>query len=129
MKLTPQQVRDQHRHARTFSEKLREVPWQEWPIADRFPMKIYRSRKYMVQVWDEKPHIRLSICRSKVKPDGTGWQEVDSWDEIQQIKSEIGYGHCYAIEVYPADRDVVNVANFRHIWVLDKPLDIGWFKK
>ena len=29
---------------------------------------------------------------------------------------------------YPADRDVVNVASLRHLWVLDEPPTYAWRK-
>jgi hypothetical protein len=50
-----------------------------------------------------------------------------SWDDLQRIKREIGRGEMYAVEVYPRDADLVNVANMRHLWLFDEPLDCGWF--
>ena len=43
----------------------------------------------------------------------------------------LGYGLCGNALSNPAellDVDVVNVANMRHVWILDKPLKIGWSK-
>lgn len=31
-----------------------------------------------------------------------------------------------AVEIYPAERDIVNVANMRHLWVLPERLPFGW---
>ena len=33
-----------------------------------------------------------------------------------------------AVEVFPADDQVVNVANMRHLWVLPEPLPFAWEK-
>jgi hypothetical protein len=34
-----------------------------------------------------------------------------------------------AVEVYPKDSDIVNVANMRHLWLVDDKTNIGWRKK
>jgi hypothetical protein len=31
------------------------------------------------------------------------------------------------VEIYPRDRDIVNIANMRHLWVMAEPLALGWF--
>ena len=98
---------------------------------DKLPTKAWRSKKYLVQIWDEAtaeyPALkRLSISRSLLAENGH-WQDQLTWDELQVIKREIGFGEWYAIEAYPRDSDLVNVANIRHLWLLDKPLGIGWF--
>jgi hypothetical protein len=112
------------------SETLTPVPrdqWQKTPNSNR--IAVFISRKYLVQVFDEKPGVqRLSINRTAIRTDGR-WDDGLTWDEIQAIKNELGLGDKYAIEIYPRDCDVVNVANMRHLWVLDEPLTIGWFKE
>lgn len=49
-----------------------------------------------------------------------------TWDQLQTIKSELGFGDWYAVEVYPANADLVNDANMRHLWMLETRLSIGW---
>jgi len=86
------------------------------------------SRDYLVQVFDEGGGVqRISVNRTTARPDGR-WDDGLTWDEMQDIKRQIGMGDQYAIEVYPRDRDVVNVSNMRHLWVLPEPLQIGWRK-
>jgi len=111
------------------------VPIGDWPDTSRMtvvPCGVMRSRFFAVQIFQERdrsgnPVIRLSVNRTEMGDDDR-WKDGISWDELQKIKRECGLGHCYAIEVFPADRDIINVANMRHLWVLEKPLDIGWFK-
>ena len=96
------------------------------------PVGVWRSRSFLVQVFNEghqggRKVTRLTVCRTELG-DGGRWKADITWDELQQIKRECGFGNCYAIEVFPRDRDVVNVANMRHLWVLDHHLNIGWFK-
>ena len=60
-----------------------------------------------------------------MNPDGR-WKDDITWDELQEIKRQAGYGNQMAVEIYPDDLDIVNVANMRHLWILDEPLPIGW---
>lgn len=41
-----------------------------------------------------------------------------SWDALQWVKGAVGYADCEAVELYPPDDRIVNVANMRHLWVL-----------
>ena len=69
---------------------------------------------------------RLSICRTAIT--GDRWTDGISWNDIQRLKHECGRGDKFAVEIYPADKDVVNVANMRHIWILDEPPVYAWRK-
>lgn len=117
-------------------ERMTEVPKDQWPPSYRLgpiaPMRAFVSRKYLAQLYDAGAHEdrttrRLSISRVTLKDDGR-WQEDISWEELMQVKREVGFGDTYAIEVYPSDKDIVNVANMRHLWLLATPLSIGWFR-
>jgi hypothetical protein len=70
--------------------------------------------------------VRLSVCRTSLA--GDRWQDGITWDELQRLKRECGYGDADAIEVFPADTDVVNVANMRHLWVMADPIACAWRK-
>lgn len=109
---------------------LARVPEHEWPAnADPRLVEVWRSRRFLVQVFAESAGVtRFSICRTTVNAEAGRWEEGISWDELQQLKRECGRGHLDAVEVFPADRDVVNVANMRHLWVLDQPLPFAWRK-
>ena len=105
------------------------VPERDWPSsppgAPR-PFEVYCSREYLVQVFHESRDVyRISVCRTKRGPDGR-WLDGITWDELQQIKREVGFGDHWAVEVFPADLDVVNVANMRHLWVLKEKPDFAW---
>lgn len=108
---------------------LTPVPREQWPLPiSATRTAVLLSREYLVQVFDEGNGMqRISANRTTARPDGR-WDDGLTWDEMQEIKRQIGMGDRYAIEVYPRDRDVVNVANMRHLWVLAEPLPIGWTK-
>jgi hypothetical protein len=111
------------------------TPWprDQWPndmAGAPGVIAVYRSKGFLVQVFGEPEPVvaRLSVLRTAIKRDGS-WQEGITWEEMQRIKREVGYGDFDAVEVYPPDVDVVNVANMRHLWVLrDGLLPFAWRK-
>lgn len=114
---------------------LSEIPRTRWPahyLTDpKAPTHCWESREFLAQMYDVEPFDgvdtrRLSVCRVTLKEDGR-WEENLSWDELMRVKREIGYGHWYAVEIYPRDIDIVNVANMRHLWMFARPLALGWF--
>ena len=90
------------------------------------PQEVWRSKSFLVQVFKEADGVtRLSVIRTAVRVDGD-WADGISWDDLQRLKSECGRGSLDAVEVYPADGEVVNVANMRHLWVLPVRLSFAW---
>ena len=128
-KLPRKQRQIMKRQAESRSTQFRPAPRSEWPIQDNPDRKkVWVNNQYLVQEFKEGRNTRLSINRTQLQPDGH-WKQEISWDDIQSIKNQLGYGNRYAIEIYPREQDVVNVANMRHLWVLCTPLKIGWFSK
>lgn len=105
---------------------LREVPREQWPNPCSPQLRVLRSRDFLVQEFAAcaPAVVRLSVCRTSLA--GDRWQDGISWDELQRLKRECGYGNADAIEVFPADADVVNVANMRHLWVMADPVACAW---
>lgn len=106
---------------------LAPVPRSEWLASQYDPKRfaVWLSRSFLVQIFTEDSGVRLSVNRVSIAGNGR-WKDEISWEELQEIKRTVGYGDQYAIEVYPPEKDIVNVANMRHLWVLNTPLDIGW---
>lgn len=97
------------------------IPQSEWPVTNLIPDAVYRSRDFLVMIYFDPGHpTRLSVCRTELDDDGQ-WKDGITWDELQRIKSGCGFGMSCAVEVYPPDKDVVNVANMRHLWIHDAP--------
>ena len=95
------------------------------------PVAGFLNRQYLVQIYDESHKfpgmVRMSVNRAKIKASGT-WADKITWDELQTIKRELGFGDSWGCEVYPPEKDVVNVTNMRHLWLFAvAPLRIGWF--
>lgn len=122
-----QQRRALLRANKQWPESLREIPRDQWPNDDLARRsRVWRSSEFLVQQFDEPNGVtRLSINRTVLLATGR-WDENITWDELQRIKRECGYGDHFAVEVFPADYDVVNVANMRHLWLLPAPLSFAW---
>ena len=107
---------------------LQEIPRWQWPNPNAPQLRVLRSRDFLVQEFaaDAPAVVRLSVCRTSVA--GDRWQDGITWDELQRLKHECGYANRDAVEVFPADIDVVNVANMRHLWVMAEPVACAWRK-
>ena len=91
------------------------------------PARAWCSRRYTVMLFLEGDRVRLSCSVARVRDDG-GWEQNISWDDLQRLKREAGFGDRWAVECYPPDFEVVNVANLRHLWLVDESPDFGWAK-
>lgn len=110
-----------------YSDTFQRIPLEEWPYENNDVTAVWRNRDYLVQVYRPVPtgEIRLSVCRTALDS-RLGWAQDISWESLQQIKQACGFGGMDAVEVYPADEDVVNVSNMRHIWIIPGRLPFVW---
>lgn len=112
--------------------ELREIPREDWPkdLASRAgaPFRVWRSRDFLVQAFRAKPPALLRLSINRAAHNGERWADEISWDNLQRLKREAGYSTFDAIEIFPADADVVNVANMRHLWILAEQHPLTWRK-
>lgn len=129
MNSTREQRRQLARDNLTFPIALRRLPDDEWRAKARDnQIEVWRSRSYLVQVYQESAGVvRLTVC--SIEHDGANWKQDIPWEDLQRLKRECGRGDMFAVEIYPADIDVVNVSNMRHLWVMPEPLPFGWKRK
>lgn len=108
------------------------VPRDRWPVLPiRQPDEVWLSDSFLVQLHREDGGmIRLTVSRRQVQAaarnGGADWCDGISWDELQAIKRAVGYAQRDALELFPADRDLVNVANMRHLWIPPEPVAWAW---
>jgi hypothetical protein len=104
---------------------LKPVPREQWPSSRAELLEVWRSRGFLVQVCAEKNgYVRMSAHRTTHT--GTNWLAGITWDELMQLKRECGRGDLDALELFPADSDVVNVANIRHLFFPPEPVAFKW---
>ena len=121
-------------HRYDLSKVLKPIPREDWPTnaykTGGMPRAVFMSNQFLVQIFDEEGGFtRISVNRIEMGRDGR-WLADITWDQLQQVKADVGYALQDAVEVYPAERDVVNVANIRHLWVVPAGyLPFAWRKK
>lgn len=100
------------------------------PKHARLPVGCYDvwcSKTLLVQLYEatDRSPVRMSVFRVGEMIDGR-FPDGISWDELQQAKSEVGFGDIDAVEIYPRDSDVVNVANARHLFLIPEGVPFRW---
>lgn len=75
--------------------------------------------------WDEKAAVGLlrqhDLSDHRIREYGNRlaiWRKDGArltWNEVQQVKQSV-WGDRVAVEVYPAQSDVINIKNTRHLW-------------
>ena len=118
--------------SRTFPRHMIELPAEKVAGSNRTvgakALNAWRSRTHLAQLHDDAGTLRLSVHRVTdvawhIRFDAAGGI---SWDDLQRIKGECGFGDRWAVEVYPPDDRVVNVAPIRHLWLLDEQPPYAW---
>lgn len=92
----------------------------------------WRNSQFIVTLYNDKGFARLSVNRSTVRQKGFDpngqpvWDDGITWDELNAIKSAVGFADRWMVEVYPPAAHLVNVANMRHLWLLEEEPEFGW---
>jgi len=73
----------------------------------RYPIEFQVVSSYVEGI-GSVPHIRVWTRSTRPL----------SWDELQDVKREAGFGESAAVEVYPPDDEIVDEVRMRHLWVL-----------
>lgn len=128
MELTRNQRRVMAKNNEQWPLYLCELPRELWPENPKHePLEVWRSRGFLVQILAEpNGYERMSVCRTSHAKGS--WDDLITWEELMVLKRECGRGNQDALEVYPADRDVVNVANMRHLFFPPTPVSFKWSK-
>ncbi len=114
------------RDNKDFGKTMQEVPIPpRMSGRDRAPEKAFRSREFLAQYFTFEACERLSINRANLNSSGA-WTDGITWDELQRVKSECGFGYRIAVEIYPEDGHVVYDANMRHLWLLKERPNFAW---
>ncbi len=82
------------------------------------PVKVFRNKKFVCQIFTHEGFTRLSINRTSINENGDYLDGI-SWDELYRIKNAVGYANSELVELYPAEKDLVCVGNLRHLWLAE----------
>ena len=108
------QARKKLKVGRILSD-LYEVASRDWPTVELHRLRRLRKNEALIIMECVRPagHAVLMIQFL----DGRDTAAL-TWAHLQELKGMCGHGKREAVEIYPADDAVVNVANMRHLWLL-----------
>lgn len=92
------------------------------------PLRMWRNRRFLVQLFQDDGYERLSINRAALDSATGRWVDGITWDELMFCKRAVGFGDRWAVEAYPPDAEVVNVASIRHLFLLPAAPEWAWTK-
>ena len=131
-------IKDKQRQLRRDNSEFKsgvfvEIPKEKWSYPAEHLVRVPRSRDFFVQIYVEPipslTQIRITVCRTMINGKGDFVDGI-TWDELMEVKRGCGYGDFDAVEAYPKDGDIVNVANFRHLWIVSENYsNFFWRKK
>ena len=126
--------RNLQKESKTFGDEFVRTPDKEIEQAKGMgnpPEALFRNRHFLAALYvddrDGEPFLRLTVNRTELLPDGN-WRGDITWDELMAVKRGIGLGDQWMSEIYPADEEIVNVANMRHLFIVFQP-PYAWAKK
>lgn len=103
---------------------FKEIPKSKWPFEPEGLVKVFKTESLSIQEYHEaNGQKRLTV--HKLKHRNGKWVDGITWDELQHAKRLVGYGNHCAVEIYPPDHSIVNVANMRHLWITEMP-EFAW---
>lgn len=123
-----QYMAEYEKERKTFPTVMEPLPIPPDILQECRVLGVWRSREYMATAWAEQnPAIacRLSVNRTRIDPITGGFLGGILWDDLFTVKNQCGFADMDAIEVYPAADKLVNVANMRHLFVMEKRLGFG----
>lgn len=121
-------------HFQSHSRKMVEIPVPEdqarasAAVSGDLPIKLWASRDFMATLYKDYPstYPRLTIHRTETDRQTGTYRDGITWDELQRIKRECGFGNAWAVENFPSDDQVVGVQAIRHLWLLDQAPPFAW---
>ncbi len=118
-----------------YTSVMEKIPTDHLPTTPGVlrPDEVWRSAYFLATVYREPSGLRISVNRTKITAFDPGghhlYEDGITWDELMSIKREIGFGDRWAVEVFPPDEEIVNVANMRHLWITAEPVGYGWVRR
>ena len=108
----------------TTTPRMQEIPRDKWPFFPAWetePLRVWVSNDFLAVLYRQKANGCKRLTVNKTRRNGRDWRDGITWDELQRIKNECLGEDAWCIENYPAQPEVVNVSNMRHLFVLDEP--------
>lgn len=113
-------------YAHTRAMKPMPIPPDEFGSPPAGVLGHWQSRDFLAVLYQDRDALRLTINRTRRDTRLDDWVDGITWDELMTVKAQCGFADTWALEIYPPNSEVVNVANMRHLWLHDDPPPFGW---
>ena len=110
--------------AKVYGERMEPIPRDEWPmdeVGKSLVIGAWQSRDYLAVLYMQTNSGFLRLTVNSVRRKGGDWRDGITWDELQRVKNECLGEETWCVENYPAQSELVNVSNMRHLFVMDGP--------
>ena len=102
------------------SGKFKEMSPLQMQNAPDWMNLAYRNNRYIVMISTDQPTTKGPAIMAMIQ-NHFNTPIKNHWRVIQEIKNEIFGDEVTAIEYYPAQKDVVDMANIYWIWIFNDP--------
>ena len=130
--LTRELLRRYRDDCRLFGDHMAEIEVKSCRVYDsgQTCLGAWRSKRFYAGLYEEpNGSMRLSVNRTEIDLKTGNWKDGITWDELNTVKEQCGFGRVWAVEVFPPTPHLVNVANIRHLFLLAGRPDYAWAKK
>lgn len=78
------------------------------------------SKYFVVEVHKAKNSGDEVLCIYRTAKDATTSRNVGdiTWDELMEVKRQVGRGQVFSIEVFPPDSEIIDTENVRHLFLI-----------
>lgn len=97
-------------------------------ISGDVAVAFWQSRDFYATLYVDSgsPYPRLTVHRTETDRQTGTWRDGITWDELQAVKRQCGMAEQWALEVYPADSEIVGMKAVRHLWFVKEAPDFAW---
>lgn len=110
-------------------DKMVQMP-QELVQSDGHKLRIasFRSFDFLAQVFGipGSDMLRLTVQRMDVNRHGA-FIDLITWDDLQWVKRQCGFGECDAVEAYPSDKDISVTNGMRILFIFPPHYEVPFF--
>ena len=107
---------------KSFSDKLTKIsiddPYLHYISKKDEVKEIYRNKQFLVIIFACGNGLKITVSRNEYDYKTKRQKGNISWDELQQIKNDIGYSEHTFVEFFPKESELIDIDSVRHLWLV-----------